>query len=137
MAYLRCANEVRCAWVYLAGCMFTDATRKLGGCSNTLGGLSKLSYDNTSQCPPLRGPTKRNRPALTNAAAARSTVLVDLPIRSATCLRVKVGSATKIASTASGVFTRISAGVSTRVFSSRVNCDAGCAAIASVNAYCA
>jgi len=104
--------------------MFTDATRKLGGCSNSLGGLSKQSYDNTSQCPPLRGPTKRNRPALTNAAAARSTVLVDLPIRSATCVRVRAGSLAKSANTASGVFARISTfistGVSTLTFSGGV-----------------
>ena len=33
-------------WVYLAGCMFTDATRKLGGCSNTLGGRPMTTLPN-------------------------------------------------------------------------------------------
>lgn len=49
------------------------------------------SVSNTSQRPLLRGPTKRNRPFLTSTATALSTVLVDLPICSATCLRVMVG----------------------------------------------
>lgn len=53
--------------------------------SRLVAGLDGYSSgSNASQRPFLLGPTKRNRPSLTSTAL--STVLVDLPIRTATCL---------------------------------------------------
>ncbi|MGS3138371.1 hypothetical protein ACB316_09050 [Aeromonas sanarellii] len=50
---------------------------------------------------------------MTKAEVARSTVLVDLPIRNATSLSVKAGASANTAKMSSGVFTFIS----TRIFS--------------------